>query len=141
MNTNSPIFYTYSGVDFKDVLIICATNCPDKFDFAMRRRFPTKIYIPLPGPDVRSNIFKSVLSKMSGIKNDVTGEQYVALGENTAYYSCDDIKNVLGEVVSKKRRTFLKKCFIYSAERKLRPCESTDLCQGWSVLLSTMFNK
>lgn len=125
----------YPGVDLKDVLVMCATNCPYAFDIAMRRRFRTKIYVPLPGPDVRSNIFKSVLCKMGDIVNTVTEEQYVKLGQKTEYYSCDDITVVAKKVVEAKPIRVFDKHFSYTAQGRLRPCEGDGLCQDWFVLI------
>jgi vacuolar protein-sorting-associated protein 4 len=46
------------GKDQDGVLVLGATNIPWALDAAIRRRFERRVYIPLPSPDARAEIFK-----------------------------------------------------------------------------------
>jgi len=43
------------------VFVIAATNLPWQIDLAVMRRFPSSVYIPLPDPSCRGNMFKTLL--------------------------------------------------------------------------------
>jgi len=62
----------------KHLLVIAATNCPWDIDSAVLRRFPRRIYVPLPDSITRKALLKSLLDK--------AGDTYI---------SKDDIKAVV----------------------------------------------
>ncbi|XP_060516599.1 uncharacterized protein LOC132696056 isoform X2 [Cylas formicarius] len=43
--------------DCKNMVIIAVTNCPWELDTAILRRFQKRIYVPLPGPQERAQLF------------------------------------------------------------------------------------
>lgn len=90
----STLLAELDGMDFKDndqfVLTIGATNVPELLDSGILRRFPKRIYIPLPDLELRKAIFNIHLPK-KGYHTTVTLDQ---LAERTEGYSGDEIREV-----------------------------------------------
>ncbi|KAG7342277.1 cell division control protein [Nitzschia inconspicua] len=55
-------------VDGKHLLVISATNCPWDIDSAVLRRFPRRIYVPLPDPVTRKALLTNLLEKSGQFK-------------------------------------------------------------------------
>lgn len=79
------------GNDDEGVLVLAATNIPWGLDSAIRRRFERRIYIPLPDPQARAQMFKIHIGATPHTLNDVDWSE---LAEKTEFYSGSDI-NVL----------------------------------------------
>ena len=47
----------------KQITFIGATNFPGEIDEAITRRFAMRIYVPLPGPIERMNLFEKMMMK------------------------------------------------------------------------------
>jgi vacuolar protein-sorting-associated protein 4 len=73
------------------VVVIGATNHPWELDDAFHRRFPSKIYIPLPEFQDRVKLFQLCISKGA---SRITHEDLRVFAERTAGYSNDEIKTV-----------------------------------------------
>ncbi|TMW66385.1 hypothetical protein Poli38472_004150 [Pythium oligandrum] len=69
------------------VMVLAATNLPWELDEAMRRRLTKRVYIPLPAPEGRHQLFKLNLAKVD-VESDVDFDKLVA---ETDGYSGDDI--------------------------------------------------
>ncbi|KAL4161954.1 hypothetical protein PRNP1_002502 [Phytophthora ramorum] len=69
------------------VMVLAATNLPWELDEAMRRRLSKRVYIPLPEPPGRHQLFKLNLEKVD-VATDVDFDKLVA---STEGYSGDDI--------------------------------------------------
>ena len=74
----------------KPVVVLAATNFPWDLDEALRRRLEKRIYIPLPGPAERVELFRINLREVS-VSSDVNFEE---LAKRTEGYSGDDITNI-----------------------------------------------
>merc|ERR1712029_1180351 len=80
------------GNDNDGILVLGATNIPWVLDAAIRRRFEKRIFIPLPEPHARTEMFKL---NMGQTPNQITEEEYRYLGQNTEGYSGADISLVV----------------------------------------------
>ncbi|MFA5411864.1 MAG: AAA family ATPase [Candidatus Micrarchaeia archaeon] len=85
--------------DKKPVIVVGATNVPNKLDPALMRpgRFDKIIYMHLPDLEARKAIFKVHLSR---IKYKSTDIDYDKLAKMTDRYSGADIKNVVTEALN-----------------------------------------
>ncbi|MHC1783627.1 MAG: 26S protease regulatory subunit [Anaerolineaceae bacterium] len=87
------------GMDFKDrdqfVLSIGATNVPWMLDTGILRRFPKRIYVPLPDLDLRRAIFEIHLAK----KGHQAAVPVSVLAERTEGYSGDEIRQLCSTAI------------------------------------------
>jgi katanin p60 ATPase-containing subunit A1 len=74
----------------KTVIVLAATNMPWDLDEALRRRLEKRIYIPLPTPEGRKQLFRIAMKEV-GLGDDVDLNK---LAETTNGYSGADIANV-----------------------------------------------
>eukprot|EP00521_Asterionellopsis_glacialis_P016784 CAMPEP_0195301614 /NCGR_PEP_ID=MMETSP0707-20130614/29582_1 /TAXON_ID=33640 /ORGANISM="Asterionellopsis glacialis, Strain CCMP134" /LENGTH=590 /DNA_ID=CAMNT_0040364599 /DNA_START=211 /DNA_END=1980 /DNA_ORIENTATION=- len=77
------------------ILVIGATNCPWDVDDAVMRRFPRRIYIPLPDEDARKSLLQHLLNK-AGTHN-LTVRQVSSLVKSTNGFSCSDITSLASD--------------------------------------------
>ena len=77
----------------KNIMVLAATNRPQDLDDALRRRLEKRVYIPLPGPEGRMQLFRINL-KTVALTEDIDWEKLV---EVTAGYSGADLANVCRE--------------------------------------------
>ena len=68
------------GNDMEGGLVLGATNIPWQLDAAIRRRFEKRIYIPLPEPHARSQMFELNVGKTPCC---MTAQDYQHLGQIT----------------------------------------------------------
>ena len=89
------------GMDFKDrdqfVLSIGATNVPWILDRAILRRFPKRVYIPLPDRASRQAIFDIHLAR-KGHKSEVSSAD---LAQRTDWYSGDEIRQLCSVAIER----------------------------------------
>lgn len=85
--------------DKKPVIVVGATNVPNKLDPALMRpgRFDKIIYMHLPDFDARKAIFRVHLAKIRDKSPDI---DYDKLAKMTERYSGADIKNVVTEALN-----------------------------------------
>lgn len=76
------------------VVIVGATNRPEELDEAARRRFVKRIYIPLPDPAGRMQLF---LTLLRGTLHRVTQSDVSELVSRTDGYSGADIRSLCTE--------------------------------------------
>ncbi|KAJ3317294.1 hypothetical protein HDV06_001716 [Boothiomyces sp. JEL0866] len=76
------------------ILMIGATNRPHEIDEAARRRFRKKLYVPLPEPEARSSIIRSLLSKQ---RHSLTNADIQEIIEKTPGYSGSDMDGLIRE--------------------------------------------
>eukprot|EP00768_Dysnectes_brevis_P005336 gnl/Dysnectes_brevis/381_a423_2355.p1 GENE.gnl/Dysnectes_brevis/381_a423_2355~~gnl/Dysnectes_brevis/381_a423_2355.p1 ORF type:complete len:536 (+),score=119.13 gnl/Dysnectes_brevis/381_a423_2355:582-2189(+) len=73
------------------LLLVAATNLPQEIDDAARRRFDTRLYVPLPSPSDRAALLKMLVARD---KNTLTGRQIQQLAARTDRYSFSDISQL-----------------------------------------------
>ncbi len=88
----------------KFVMVLGATNLPWDLDDALRRRFEKRIYIPLPNPEGRRQMFE-INFKGINLSNDINMKELV---EKTKGYSGHDISSVCREASLMNMRRKLK---------------------------------
>jgi SpoVK/Ycf46/Vps4 family AAA+-type ATPase len=85
------------ATDSKDrVLLIGATNRPDELDEAARRRLEKRLYIPLPDPEARKELIRTLLGK-GNFSHEITEADVDAVAGLTDGYSGADLRNVCRE--------------------------------------------
>nr|POF19777.1 protein suppressor of k(+) transport growth defect 1 [Quercus suber] len=72
----------------KDVLILAATNTPFALDQAIRRRFDKRIYVPLPDPEARKQIFEI---RIGNTPKTISDTEFEDLAKATDGFSGSDI--------------------------------------------------
>jgi ATP-dependent 26S proteasome regulatory subunit len=87
-----------SGVDDdsgKHLLVIAATNCPWDIDSAVLRRFPRRIYVPLPDPVTRKALLLNLLKKSGEF--DMGKKDISAIVKRLDGFSGSDISAIASE--------------------------------------------
>ena len=77
------------------VLLIACTNCPWDVDPAVLRRFPRRIYVPLPDTEARRGLIQYLLKKTG--KHSLTSRQISTLVKRTDGFSGSDITAIASE--------------------------------------------
>jgi SpoVK/Ycf46/Vps4 family AAA+-type ATPase len=84
----------FDGVS-KQVLVLACTNCPWDLDSAVLRRFPRRIYVPLPDEAARRGLLSSLLKKAG--RHSLTPGQVNSLALRLDGYSCSDITAIASD--------------------------------------------
>ncbi|EER08559.1 Spastin, putative [Perkinsus marinus ATCC 50983] len=79
------------------VVVLAATNRPMDLDEAVLRRFPKRIYVPLPEPDTRAAVITVILERGVGLLSEI-----VAATEN---YSHSDLNQLCREAAMSSMRS------------------------------------
>mmetsp|Transcript_8594 Transcript_8594/g.18530 ORF Transcript_8594/g.18530 Transcript_8594/m.18530 type:complete len:620 (+) Transcript_8594:119-1978(+) len=79
----------------KHLLVIAATNCPWDIDSAVLRRFPRRIYIPLPDSTTRKALLKNLLGKAED--TDLSKEDIKTVVKRLDGFSGSDISSIASE--------------------------------------------
>jgi len=77
------------------VLLIGCTNCPWDVDPAVLRRFPRRIFVPLPDADARRGLIQYLLKKAG--KHSLTSRHVSTLVKRTEGFSGSDITSIASE--------------------------------------------
>lgn len=64
------LFVQMQGAHNSGVFVMAATNLPQNLDEAFLRRFDKLLYIPLPGPEARLQLFQRFFEKYPNISED-----------------------------------------------------------------------
>lgn len=85
------------GVSDKEhnVLVIGATNCPWDCDDAVMRRFPRRIYVPLPDAEARRGMLTALLKKAG--PHSLSSRDVSNIVAKTEGFSCSDISSIASE--------------------------------------------
>jgi SpoVK/Ycf46/Vps4 family AAA+-type ATPase len=78
-----------------NLLLIAATNCPWDIDSAVLRRFPRRIYVPLPDSVTRKALLTNLLSKAG--KNTISSADIKAIVKRLSGFSGSDIASIASE--------------------------------------------
>jgi SpoVK/Ycf46/Vps4 family AAA+-type ATPase len=81
--------------DGKHLLVIACTNCPWDVDSAVMRRFPRRIYIPLPDTKTRTALLKKILEKAG--KHKLSSNDIKAIVKRLHGFSGSDIASIASE--------------------------------------------
>jgi len=84
-----------SGGSEKNVLVIACTNCPWDIDSAVLRRFPRRIYIPLPDTDTRKVLVKKLLEKAGN--HSLSRSEIKEVVKRTHGFSGSDLTSIASE--------------------------------------------
>lgn len=79
----------------RHLLLIACTNCPWDVDSAVMRRFPRRIFAPLPDSETRRALIEYLLQKTG--KHSVTTRQIATLVKRTEGFTCSDITAIASE--------------------------------------------
>lgn len=86
--------------DKKQVLVLACTNCPWDVDSAVLRRFPRRVYVPLPDAEARRGLLLHLLQKerdTGGSPHDLSKRQVTQLVQRTEGFSCADLVALASE--------------------------------------------
>ena len=86
---------TKANEEGKHLLLIACTNCPWDIDPAVMRRFPRRIYIPLPDSRARKELLKGLLWKAG--KHDLSSADLKSIVKRLSGFSGSDIASVASE--------------------------------------------
>ncbi|KAF8816631.1 AAA-domain-containing protein [Phlegmacium glaucopus] len=120
------------GHDDTGVLVLGATNIPWQLDNAIKRRFEKRIYIPLPGPEARRQMFEI---HVGTTPCQLTPKDYRTLADKTDGYSGSDISTIVRDALMQPVRkvisaTHFKRVASPGAESgeptKWTPCSPGD---------------
>lgn len=75
-----------------NIFLICATNCPWDIDSAILRRFQKRLYISLPNPSERYELFK-LFTKDTSLEG--TTMNWIELVQRTEGYSGSDLYHII----------------------------------------------
>lgn len=81
--------------DGNHLLLIACTNCPWDIDPAIMRRFPRRIYIPLPDTKARKALLKKLLVKAG--KHNLTSTDIKAIVKRLSGFSGSDIASIASD--------------------------------------------
>ena len=79
----------------KHLLVISCTNCPWDIDSAVLRRFPRRIYVPLPDKVTRKQLVKMLLEKAG--KHSLSSTDRRLVVKRTEGFSGSDIASIASE--------------------------------------------
>eukprot|EP00533_Pseudo-nitzschia_delicatissima_P010219 CAMPEP_0116086934 /NCGR_PEP_ID=MMETSP0327-20121206/5110_1 /TAXON_ID=44447 /ORGANISM="Pseudo-nitzschia delicatissima, Strain B596" /LENGTH=605 /DNA_ID=CAMNT_0003577999 /DNA_START=66 /DNA_END=1883 /DNA_ORIENTATION=- len=79
----------------KHLLVIAATNCPWDIDSAVLRRFPRRIYVPLPDQTTRKALLENLLEKAED--TDMSKSDIKAVVKRLGGFSGSDIASIASE--------------------------------------------
>ena len=122
------------GNDDNGVLVLGATNIPWSLDVAIKRRFEKRIYIPLPEPEARRQMFELNVGETPC---KLTSKDYRYLSDRTEGYSGSDVAIVVRDALMQPVRkvlsaTHFKEVILPSNDdsnqqiKKLTPCSPGD---------------
>lgn len=96
------------GANGKNLVLIAATNCPWDIDSAVLRRFPRRIYVPLPDVTTRKALLLNLLKKAGN--TSLTSSDVTAIVKRLSGFSGSDIASIASEV--RVCACFVLLCFV-----------------------------
>ena len=109
----------------KHLLLIACTNCPWDVDAAVLRRFPTRIYIPLPDSYTRKTLLENLLPKAG--KHNLASSDIKAIAKRLHGFSGSDISSIASEASFGPLRSLGGMDAIRRArEKDIRPINISD---------------
>ena len=109
----------------KHVLVLAATNTPWDIDGAILRRFPRRIYIPLPDSTTRKALLQKLLKKAGN--HNLAKEDIKKIVKKTAGFSGSDIASIASEAAFGPLRSLGGMAAIRGVDAKdIRPISVQD---------------
>ncbi|KAJ1662103.1 Fidgetin-like protein 1 [Coemansia sp. RSA 1646] len=108
--------------DDDSIVLLGATNRPQELDEAARRRFPKRLYVPLPDHDGRKTIVRNLLLRTQ--KCNLSEDQLESVCRNTAGYSGADMATLCREAAYGPLRHITD--FATASEDDVRPIAFDD---------------
>jgi len=124
------------GHDDSGILVLGATNIPWVLDNAIKRRFEKRIYIPLPGPEARRQMFQL---HVGSTPNELTSKDYRLLADKTDGYTGSDIAIVVRDALMQPVRKVISATHFKRIGDKWTPCspgDPTAVEKSWSEVES-----
>lgn len=107
------------------VLVLACTNCPWDMDSAVLRRFPRRIFVPLPDESARDALLKNLLKKAG--KHSIKKSQRQELVQRLDGFSCSDITAIASEASFGPIRSLGSLTAVRGAQTKdVRPINKQD---------------
>jgi len=107
------------------IYIIGATNKPWALDEPFIRRFQKRIYVPLPGPEARREMF-SIYAKDLRLAKDIEPEQIV---DRTAGYSGSDFRDIFQAAQTRVVREFFEDGGALKSQAQARAITMNDFIE------------
>lgn len=114
------------GNDSDGVLVLGATNIPWQLDSAIRRRFERRIYIALPDPEARLEMFKL---NIADTPCTLTSQDYHTLANITEGYSGHDIAVVVKDALMQPIRKIQSATHFKKISSLAEQTDGADLVQ------------
>lgn len=111
------------GNDAEGVLVLGATNIPWQLDSAIRRRFERRIYIALPDPEARLEMFKL---NIGDTPCSLAPEDFHTLANITDGYSGHDIAVVVKDALMQPVRKIQNATHFKAVGDQFQPCSPGD---------------
>eukprot|EP00697_Spironema_sp_BW2_P015704 gnl/Spiro4/6657_TR3436_c0_g1_i1.p1 gnl/Spiro4/6657_TR3436_c0_g1~~gnl/Spiro4/6657_TR3436_c0_g1_i1.p1 ORF type:complete len:399 (-),score=128.76 gnl/Spiro4/6657_TR3436_c0_g1_i1:227-1372(-) len=108
------------------ILVMAATNRPQELDDAAIRRLTKRVYVPLPGPEAKSQM---IAKHLEGQRASLTARDLSALGNQTVGFSASDIKSLCAEAAMGPVRELGSDICTVPAEM-LRPINRQDFVRA-----------
>jgi ATP-dependent 26S proteasome regulatory subunit len=112
-----------------NVLLLACTNCPWDVDSAVLRRFPRRIYVPLPDADARKALLQNLLSHQMG-KHSINTRQLSSIVRRTEGFSCSDITAMASEAAFGPIRSLSANALRSAKKDDMRPVDMSDFDQA-----------
>ncbi|KAK3933229.1 Fidgetin-like protein 1 [Frankliniella fusca] len=117
---------THSDQD-SNVVVMGATNRPSMIDDAILRRFPSRLYVPLPDFDARKDMLHFRLSKTT---HSLTPDEIQKLAVKLVGYSGSDIKNLVSDACLEPVREMTEEDMLGVATEDIRPVTVDDVLKA-----------
>eukprot|EP00986_Skeletonema_menzelii_P008072 scaffold3310_cov87-Skeletonema_menzelii.AAC.2 len=117
------------------VIVIGATNRPQELDDAARRRFQTRLYIPLPDQHGREAFLRNVMGKNS---HSVTDSNFAKLSRDTEGYSGADLQTLCQEAARVPLKSLREEDIMRINANKLPPISYEHFRQSLSGMSASV---
>ena len=129
-----------TNADGKHLLLVACTNCPWDIDAAVMRRFPRRIYIPLPDYKARKALLKKLLAKAG--KHSLSTADIKLINKRLMGFSGSDIGSIASEASFGPIRSLGSIDAIRGAATdEIRPISSDDFEKAISLSTKSVTKK
>ncbi len=115
------------------ILFVGATNIPWSLDAAVLRRFPRKLFIPLPGVEARERLLRTELEKHEGRQLEPDLVNFHQIAELTHGYSGSDLFQALKDAAMRPVREFIAA----GGTGRMRSVSTEDILKSIEIIKKT----